>query len=705
MKRSLVWKGLLLLLVLVLALGAGQTVLAADGSGSAPITVLAPDGSESDYNTLVEAAAAAPSGSTIRLNQDITMAYFQLNGKQQKPTMMVEGKSLILDGQGHTVQANSAEAFSMIEVRPTGVLTVKNIILDGGASDNRSFSNILNIEGGEVTIEDGTVLQNNCTAAVDIGVNVPGGKCTMNGGLITNNVMPAGSNNTGVAVTVLEESTFVMNGGVISNNRTEKYGSSGIMVNRGGTAILNGGTIENNTTVVRGMASAVHIQGGLVELNGTIIQNNTSADGYGAVYVTNNSSFGNTWDGILDINGGAIRGNHNADGTSNAIYLWSKEIGDTSAYVRFSGEPTIEGTSVIFANNSSSVVFHPLEVDGAFHPTVPVELDILFEYELGQTIVVYQNGTVANSNDFVAAVPNYGFQKDEENNLLYTEEKRHVIFMDGSQPLEEISYWAFVEDAIVERGCSKDGYTLVGWYQDEALTQAWNFKSDVLPRGEGEFPLYAKWEALPAEAPVLPKEETRNLPCDFEDAVTLTPDFAEDDAYTYRYVWKDEKGAEIGTEQSLTIPALENGQKQVFVLTVIAERKDNGETAQVSTRYTVSRAQHTYGESWKYDEANHWKVCSVCGGISQEAAHEFQWIVDMEAGQKPGSKHEECKICGYQKPAVEIPATQEPTNPEGGENPPAQTGEGGGIVLFGVLLLVSALGLTGMALYGKKQRR
>lgn len=265
-----------------------------------------------------------------------------------------------------------------------------------------------------------------------------------------------------------------------------------------------------------------------MELNGTIIQNNASADGYGAVYVTNNSSFGNTWDGILDINGGAIRGNHNADGTSNAIYLWSKEIGDTS--------------------------------------------------------VAYQNGTVANSADFVAAVPNYGFQKDAGNNLLYTEEKRHVIFMDGSQPLEEISYGAFVEDTIVERGCSKDGYTLVGWYQDEALTQAWNFKSDVLPRGEGEFPLYAKWEALPAEAPALPKEEARNLPCDFDDAITLTPAFAKDGAYTYRYIWKDEKGVEVGTEQSLTIPALENGQKQVFELTVAAERKDNGETAQVSTQ-------------------------------------------------------------------------------------------------------------------------
>ena len=75
----------------------------------------------------------------------------------------------------------------------------------------------------------------------------------MNGGMITQNVMPAGSNDTGVAVTVLEESTFIMNGGIISDNRTEKYGSSGIMVNRGGSAILNGGVIENNITQVRGI--------------------------------------------------------------------------------------------------------------------------------------------------------------------------------------------------------------------------------------------------------------------------------------------------------------------------------------------------------------------------------------------------------------------------------------------------------------------
>lgn len=40
------------------------------------------------------------------------------------------------------------------------------------------------------------------------------------------------------------------------------------------------------------------------------------------------------------------------------------------------------------------------------------------------------------------------------------------------------------------------------------------------------------------------------------------------------------------------------------------------------------------------------------------AAHDFKWVVDKEAtSSATGSKHEECKTCGYKKAAVTIPAT------------------------------------------------
>ena len=66
---------------------------------------------------------------------------------------------------------------------------------------------------------------------------------------------------------------------------------------------------------------------------------------------------------------------------------------------------------------------------------------------------------------------------------------------------------------------------------------------------------------------------------------------------------------------------------------------------------------HSYSSDWKSDSINHWKECS-CGHKDDVAAHSFKWVVDKEAtATKKGTKHEECKVCGYKKAAVEIPAT------------------------------------------------
>ena len=71
---------------------------------------------------------------------------------------------------------------------------------------------------------------------------------------------------------------------------------------------------------------------------------------------------------------------------------------------------------------------------------------------------------------------------------------------------------------------------------------------------------------------------------------------------------------------------------------------------------------------WKSDNTDHWKECTVvgCGVIIEDskAAHDFKWVVDKEAtATQKGSKHEECKVCGYKKAAVEIPATGSTTKP------------------------------------------
>lgn len=122
---------------------------------------------------------------------------------------------------------------------------------------------------------------------------------------------------------------------------------------------------------------------------------------------------------------------------------------------------------------------------------------------------------------------------------------------------------------------------------------------------------------------------------------------------------------------------------------------------------------HSYGSEWKSDADKHWHECS-CGDKTDVAAHSFKWVVDKEAtATKKGSKHEECKVCGYQRPAVEIPATgstTKPTDPtESNPNTGAlddvpQTGDNSNMILWIVLLLASGLGVTGTVMYSKRKK-
>ena len=120
---------------------------------------------------------------------------------------------------------------------------------------------------------------------------------------------------------------------------------------------------------------------------------------------------------------------------------------------------------------------------------------------------------------------------------------------------------------------------------------------------------------------------------------------------------------------------------------------------------------HSYGSDWKYDADNHWHECS-CGDKADKAAHDFKWVVDKEAtATQKGSKHEECKVCGYKKAAVEILATgstTKPTDPTqtnsntGAEGP--KTGDNSNMILWITLLFISGGAVIGITVYSKKKK-
>ena len=107
---------------------------------------------------------------------------------------------------------------------------------------------------------------------------------------------------------------------------------------------------------------------------------------------------------------------------------------------------------------------------------------------------------------------------------------------------------------------------------------------------------------------------------------------------------------------------------------------------------------------YESDETNHWNTCSGCGEKQNVSAHEFEWKIDKEAtATEKGSKHEECKVCGYKKAAVEIPATGKPTDPtpENPDSPP--TGDNSMMALWIAVLFLSGFGVVTTAVYGKKR--
>ena len=119
---------------------------------------------------------------------------------------------------------------------------------------------------------------------------------------------------------------------------------------------------------------------------------------------------------------------------------------------------------------------------------------------------------------------------------------------------------------------------------------------------------------------------------------------------------------------------------------------------------------------WKSDNTDHWKECTVvgCGVIIEDskAAHDFKWVVDKEAtATQKGSKHEECKVCGYKKAAVEIPATGSTTKPSdptqtnpntGAES--SKTGDKSNMILWIALLFISGGAVIGSTVYSKKKK-
>ena len=130
---------------------------------------------------------------------------------------------------------------------------------------------------------------------------------------------------------------------------------------------------------------------------------------------------------------------------------------------------------------------------------------------------------------------------------------------------------------------------------------------------------------------------------------------------------------------------------------------DEAGTKEIALKDTVipKLTEHTAdGTGWHSDKTGHWNTCE-CGEKLNEAAHTFEWVIDKEAtAAEKGSKHEKCTVCGYEKAAVEIPATGTPSDTDTSS---PQTGDDSNIALWIAVMLAAGADLTGTAVYSRQR--
>ena len=272
----------------------------------------------------------------------ISVGTYDLNGT----TITINGK-LIIDGdviiKNGTIKRDTGFTGTMLTVGDDDSLTLEHVTIDGGAvwsgtTDSvlqrgttnagiSSFDVLLYVDGS-VSLNEGTVLQNNCVRSSVTGTGGAitvraGGSLEINGATIRNN---ANMGENGGAIKTYGAATITMNDGEIYGNSA--YGHGGAVQIWANTYpaeeyavfTMNGGVIRNN----RGGTGRTAIGGGVVISNysafimngGSIIDNATSGNGGGVAFSDDDTS--------MSVSGDAVISGNKSGSTENNLYIGSK---------------------------------------------------------------------------------------------------------------------------------------------------------------------------------------------------------------------------------------------------------------------------------------------------------------------------------------------------------------------------------------------
>lgn len=216
----------------------------------------------------------------------------------------INSRNITIKSKGNNKFKITANTFNgriryMFAVESESKVTFENIILDG--NNQNPFIEIVDSSGNmaTVTIGSGAVIQN-FKVMVEEGPSysepfIANGKLIIeDGAIIQNN---KNDSNKGYGIIYTTEGEITINGGVIKDNYSAKYGGL-IMAFSNAKVTINGGTFEGNKS---GSQAGVIYSNGILNINGGTFEGNKSDHSGGAIAVGSRAT--------LNVSGGTFKGN------------------------------------------------------------------------------------------------------------------------------------------------------------------------------------------------------------------------------------------------------------------------------------------------------------------------------------------------------------------------------------------------------------
>lgn len=576
-------------------------------------------------------------GGTVRLLRNVTLAQTAVITKSVTITSADGTKMITSNTENHGYLLCIADSD-----QPT--LTLANVILDGGSSSGISAARALIAVGGMYTGQSSSsTITGSGTVEIPIASNTSQpGRLVLNGAVIQNN--NATQNSVGGGICVSCGSVEMNAGSKITNCRASRGG--GVSVTGSAEFYMHGGVIDGchakdsgggvysyesskfymyQGTITR--CSSGNVSGGVfvqhfLSVDGGTISECSAAKADGGIGI----SAGPGETAQATIKNAVITGNKVTDtymsawgagiGISRAnATLENCQITDNVCSGGFAGGVLVMSNVTLEMKNCTLSGNKQLGTYGGYGGGIGV----FPTTSTPNTVVTLDNCTVTNNYArYGGGIAGIDCLLTLNNSKIYGNSAEKA----GDDLVSTTAYTSVCSVKLCEIPTNltldKDGKSVAvtGWYDDGTSDVRWGTQ-----QADGSY--YCRRFEVPGEA--------------------VTSEIALKAAYDLNHKHSD-YDTELKNQKDAT--CTEDGYTGDTCCKGCGDILEPG---------TVIPASHKWKSEWSYDESNHWNGCERCDATQNTGEHVFKWIIDKtESENETGLKHEECKVCHYEKAPIEI---------------------------------------------------